>query len=110
LKHVQKLALPVDLLDVIIHAHSQPAASLCAAVFDYFSAALGGHARPETMSANPVTFFWLVRSLWHFFFLLLDNYANDCIFSVSIIHLEKTNWDYTLILHCSRKILKIRDW
>jgi hypothetical protein len=64
------LALPVDLLDVVIDARGQAIATLQAAALEDVTATTGRHALPETVNAHSAADFGLVSSLWHGYFFL----------------------------------------
>jgi len=64
------LALPVDLLDVVIHTRGQAIAALQAAAFEDITATTGRHTLPETVHAHSAADLGLVSSLWHGYFFL----------------------------------------
>jgi hypothetical protein len=62
-----RLALPVDLLDVLVHLLCQIVAAFQASTLEDITATLRGHAFAETVDASPTTNFWLIRSFWHYY-------------------------------------------
>jgi hypothetical protein len=69
---LHELALPVNLLDVIVHLGGQMMSTLQAATFEDFAATGCCHALPEAMDAHPATDFWLVCSFGHVIFFLTN--------------------------------------
>lgn len=67
------LALPVDLLDVLVHAHRQPMPALGAAAFEHFPPIGCGHARTKAMDAQTTADFRLICTLGHFSCYLTQN-------------------------------------
>jgi hypothetical protein len=68
-----RLALPVDLLDVLVHAHRQPMPTLGAAAFEHLPPIGCGHTRTKAMDAQTTTDFRLIRTLGHFSCYLTQN-------------------------------------
>jgi hypothetical protein len=64
------LALPVDLLDVVVHRHTQALTALGAAASEHILSAAGCHAGAEAVNTHTTSDFGLVRSFWHVFPLL----------------------------------------
>lgn len=64
-------AVPVGLLDVVIHPHAERFAAFCAASLEHVAASAGGHAGPESVDTDAASFFRLVCSLRHFFTSIL---------------------------------------
>ena len=64
---LERSAVPVGFLDVVIHPHAERFAAFCAASLEYVAASAGGHAGPESVDTDAASFFRLVGSFRHFF-------------------------------------------
>lgn len=64
-REVRKLALPVNLLDVIIHLVRQLLAALLAAVLYDISSTAGFHSGAEAMLTSTTALLWLICSFGH---------------------------------------------
>ena len=60
-----ELALPVDLLTVVVHQNRKKMAAFGAAAFDHISATSGGHSFSEPMDTHPTAYLGLVGSFRH---------------------------------------------
>ena len=62
-----RLAVPVGLLDVVVHPNTKRFAAFSAASLQHVSAAPGGHAGPESVHTDAASYFGLVCSFYHLF-------------------------------------------
>ena len=86
------LALPVDLLDVLVHLGGQAMTTFLAAALEHFAPTLGGHASAESVNARPTANFRLIGSFWHD--LLTSMHSAS--FLLEIAPLFKGPSDYTV--------------
>jgi hypothetical protein len=68
----RELALPVDFLYVIVHAHRQTIASFRPAGFKDLASVRSLHARAESMNAQAAANLGLISAFWH-----ISSYLNQ---------------------------------